>query len=164
MTDNQLKRILTKPLLLSRTRILVLCLIGACLGWATTLLNDYYNAPKIVVRKSAYAIDYEGYLALVVDRQRNSTCNLHPNRIIYSLASINGQSIPVILPLGDQAIVWPFLGDRKFAVLIAKENEIPPGKWYAQTFLTDNCHWWNLVFGAKVEATSPIPVVINPHQ
>ena len=108
MTNKELRSILFKEKeKFGKLKIFLLCVSGAILGWVTNWTYNYINTPKILETKSSYAVDYNGYLGIVIDRKLTSTCDLKPDRILFKLDSIDGQTIPVILPVGQQSSVWP---------------------------------------------------------
>jgi len=136
-------------------------LIGIATGLVLQGLSAGLFGPPVYLNlKPVQLLKIGPYTGMYVTRERNGWCSLHPSRVIFSQYNFQGKNVPLVLPLPTDGFIWPTQGKAEFIVLMKIPQDLPPGQWFIQTVLQDNCHWWNWVVGANVIESKPIPVTL----
>lgn len=144
---------------------LLILAIGLVFGAVTKVIYDAEFPKKaIVFNEKVIGIPLPGaYFGTLVNRTRNRICQVHATQVLFTKAMIRGKMTDVVLPLEDTGLFWPKLGKATILRLIPKPTDLPfPGPWFTMTVSTDECHFWDLIFGAT-EVRESQPVAIIPY-
>jgi hypothetical protein len=131
-------------------------IIGA-VCWA---IFGAFTFQPAIHRNSTNALIYDGYVSVEIDRTRTTFCTSSPSRIIYKLADVQGQDLPIVLPTSSQALVWPELGRQKFVLLLAPLADIPPGVWQIKESQLDDCGGWAWLTGGREVITTSNEITV----
>ena len=140
-------------------------LLGVGFGAITKVLYDAeFPTKSIVLNERIIGVPLPGaYFGTLINRTRNRICQVHATQVLFTKAVIRGKETDVVLPLEDTGLFWPKLGRATILRLVPKPTNLPfPGPWYTMTVSTDECHFWDLVFGANEVRESP-PIAIIPY-
>lgn len=162
---NKVELIIDAKSRLTLRRAIALTICGLLLGGVTTKLYDLAKEPPAVtIDKSPQLAKFGNYVGIIFDRTRNSWCELHPSRILFTNSVIDGFSMPVVYPLPTPAFVWPKLGHEKLLVLLNTiPSDLPPGRWYIQSMAFEHCHWYSFLTGQHFIVSKPLAIEIGSH-
>jgi hypothetical protein len=144
---------------MSLVRLLVLTIAGLLTG---IFANDGYRNLQngVIFNKNPQHLIYfqNHYIGIPIDRTRNNFCDLHPQRMIFSYQDIDGKTIPIILPVLSGDYTWPQLGRVQLGVLVKIPDDLPPGKWYIQSVVNENCNWIERLMGGRTKVNAPLEI------
>jgi hypothetical protein len=130
-----------------------------CLG--SEIVRALFAPPAVINDTQPTLISINKfYLGLVIDRTRNTYCDVHPQHVLLSHIIINGKSERVVFPLLTPDFVYPTLGEQRFVVPILIPQDLPSGQWYIQTVAFDNCNWLTSMFSNSVRISKPLEFTI----
>lgn len=132
---------------------------GLLIGVSSSIWYSAITQKPVLEVSNEQVIKQQGaYIGIVVDRTRSSYCALHPARILFKYDTVDNQQIPVILPVPANNFVWADLQQKKFEVLIPIPQDLPPGDWYVQSEWQDNCRWYQMFTGPKLNQSRPLKI------
>lgn len=144
---------------------LLVLAIGLVFGAVTKVMYDAEFPKKaIVINEKVIGIPLPGaYFGTLINRTRNRICQVHATQVLFTRAMIRGKMTDVVLPLEDTGLFWPKLGKATILRLVPKPTNLPfPGPWFTMTVSTDECHFWDILFGGNEVRESP-PIAIIPY-
>jgi hypothetical protein len=145
----------------STVRLVVLTLLGLAIG---IFGNDFYREVKTrpIFNNNPPQLVYISpeYIGIQIDRTRQDYCKLHPQRILFTHMPLNGELEPLVIPLTEADYVWPQLGRSKFIVGVRVPSGLPPGKWFVQTTVNEDCSWVQWFIGGRTQINAPLPFTI----
>jgi hypothetical protein len=145
---------------MSAGRFCALSFLGIWIGVMLTTTVTIFDTQPPIVRHNAAAVIYNGWVGLIEDRTRTDYCDVHPSRIMFENAAVNGEDIPVVLQLGSQGLVWPYLGHSRFMLMLMPASQVPPGVWNIVESGHEACHWWDFFTGGREVVYDPVRVVV----
>ena len=142
---------------------IILVLLGSIVGiFASQFYLATFKPPTYQRNDTALVSDWMPYyLGIKITRTRTTWCNINPSRFIFTNTNVDGEPLPVILPIYTQNFVWPKLGKQTFVILVPIAPMLPKGTWKVQSVYTNSCFWYSFLTGPSLTSTAPLDFEIK---